>query len=1152
VNKSHAVPIKVANPNNIHSTSRRQVVKGRGLTTATAAIPQLKGKIESSKRVWKVLLDSGSDGDIAFIKSSEKASIDMHDRLHPQKWKTSNGIFETTKVCNLLLTLPRFSSSKIMSVRPDIQFIDEDQPPPMYDLIIGLETLANWKAILNFEDQTVTIDHVELPMESLQSLSKKKMLNNLYKEATEPAISRVATNRVTQILDAKYEKANLPKVVDDNCKHLNAQQRNNLLRLLIQHEELFDGTLGDWRDELVNFELKKDAKPFHGRPFPIPQVHKDTVKKEVERLVEIGVLKPIQESEWAFPSFIIPKKSKEPGKPGTVRFLSDLRELNKRIVRKPYPLPKISTVLQELEGFQYATALDLNMGYYTLRLDLATSIMCTIIFPWGKFSYQRLPMGASNAPDVFQAKMNSLFNDLEYVRAYIDDLLILSNSTFEDHLDKLGKVLQRLQDKGLRINAPKSTFATDEIEYLGYTLTRAGIKPQVEKVSAILALQPPSNVKQLRRVLGIIQYYRDIWEKRTDLLAPLTDLVGECGKTKTTKSKGTKKKPWHWDDIHQKAFDAVMAMIARDVVLAYPDFTKEFVIYTDASKRQLGAVITQNGRPIAFFSRKLNSAQSKYSITELELLSIVETLKEFKGMLFGQKLKVYTDHKNLTRDALGSTSDRVYRWRLLLEEYGPEILYIKGIDNTVADAISRLDYNPDLNRHADDEEISDGTKWNNFLTLLNHYQTDDSDEQNNNYNHNYSQIFNNNQSDDEIYPLTVAEIADAQRADPMWKIFFKEDDPKEKIRSVIIDEVEVLVYNQSRLVIPQVLRTRAVQWYHHYLQHPGISRLEETLVAVMFWPGLRVDVRRHVKSCKRCQLGKRRKRKYGHVPPKIADQVPWQKVCVDLIGPYTLKGQDGTIMDFMCLTIIDPATGWFEMVELPAIVKKVTKKGKTTLEVVIDKSSAEVARLFNRQWLSRYPRAKYITYDNGSEFKLHFESLCDSFNIKRKPTTVKNPQANAIIERVHGVLGDMMRTRAIDMSPTVDDTMIEDFLVDAAWAIRSTYHTVLKSTPGAAIFGRDMLFDIPYVADWNEIGRRRQEQVESTNTRENKRRVPYDYVVGHKILIIKEGILRKAETKYEGPYTVTQVYCNGTVRIQRGSISERINIRRLTPYIEES
>ena len=130
--------------------------------------------------------------------------------------------------------------------------------------------------------------------------------------------------------------------------------------------------------------------------------------------------------------------------------------------------------------------------------------------PLGEFSYCRLPMGAPNAPDVFQAKMNSSFNDLEFVHANLDDLLNISSSTFEDHLDKLVKVLQRLQDKGLHINAPKSTFANDEIEYLGYTLRRVGIKPQVEKVSVILALQPPSNVKQLRQVLGIIQYYRDI------------------------------------------------------------------------------------------------------------------------------------------------------------------------------------------------------------------------------------------------------------------------------------------------------------------------------------------------------------------------------------------------------------------------------------------------------------------------------------------------------------------------------------------------------------------------------------------------------------------------------------------------------------------
>jgi hypothetical protein len=140
--------------------------------------------------------------------------------------------------------------------------------------------------------------------------------------------------------------------------------------------------------------------------------------------------------------------------------------------------------------------------------------------------------------------------------------------------------------------------------------------------------------------------------------------------------------------IHQQVFDNVKATIAKEVVLAYPDFTKPFEVYTDASTMQLGAVITQGNRPIAFFSRKLTVTQTKHSVTKIKLLAIVETLKEFQGMLWGQAIKVYTDHKNLTQDTLGLTSDRVYCWRLLLEEFAPEIAYTKGIHNTVADAIS--------------------------------------------------------------------------------------------------------------------------------------------------------------------------------------------------------------------------------------------------------------------------------------------------------------------------------------------------------------------------------------------------------------------------------------------------------------------------------
>jgi hypothetical protein len=169
----------------------------------------------------------------------------------------------------------------------------------------------------------------------------------------------------------------------------------------------------------------------------------------------------------------------------------------------------------------------------------------------------------------------------------------------------------------------------------------------------------------------MVQYYCDLWARRRKMLAPLTSLVREWGQTKVTRAKQTKKVPWYWDEVHPRAFNHVKDTIARKVVLAYPDYSKVFEIYTNASSKQLGAVITQGNRPIAFFSWKLSTTQRKYSVTKIELLAIVETLKEFKGT---QSVKVYTDHANFIRDALGMTSDRVYGWRLLLEEYRPKIV----------------------------------------------------------------------------------------------------------------------------------------------------------------------------------------------------------------------------------------------------------------------------------------------------------------------------------------------------------------------------------------------------------------------------------------------------------------------------------------------
>ncbi len=226
-------------------------------------------------------------------------------------------------------------------------------------------------------------------------------------------------------------------------------------------------------------------------------------------------------------------------------------------------------------------------------------------------------------------------------------------------------------------------------------------------------------------------------------------------------------------------FNNVKAAIAKETVLAYPDFSKPFEIYTDTSSMQLGAVITQDNRPIAFFSRKLFEKQQKYSVMEIELLAIVETLKEFKGMLWGQDIKVYTDHKILTRDALRLTSDSVYHWRLLLEEYAPEIIYIRGIHNTVADAILRLEYDPKLNitneythvMHGVEPEELSVQRWKSFAHHWRSYNETSTPTQVHCFHMN--EVFVNCSEEDEIYPLKTVEIAAAQRADASLKHLFK-------------------------------------------------------------------------------------------------------------------------------------------------------------------------------------------------------------------------------------------------------------------------------------------------------------------------------------------------------------------------------------------
>ena len=1015
------------------------------------------------------LLDTGASATLIAEKFTKK--LKLRSKKSNQVWTTPAGNLQTTAMCRSQFSMPELHDNRVIEWEFHVT-----KTMGAYDMIIGRDLLTDLGIDVKCSNMTVSWDHADIPWKDMTL----DMGENFHID--EPEAVEEEMGRIRKILDNDYGKADLKDVAEMQT-HLSPDKQKQLEELLNKYVDLFDGTLGRWTHPDYKLELKPDVKPYHAKAFPVPKVHMETLKKEVERLCKVGVLKRVNRSEWAAPTFIIPKKD------GKVRFISDFRELNKRIKRTPYPLPHIQDMMLNLEGFQYATALDLNMGYYHVRLDPDSRKLCTIILPFGKFEYQRLPQGICNGPDIFQEKMMELFDGIEYVRAYIDDLLVLTKGTFEDHLEKLEFVLQRVQEAGLKVNAPKSFFARAELEYLGYLITREGIKPIPKKVEAVQRIAEPKTKKELRSFIGVVNYYRDMWIRRSHVLAPLAALL----------SKDVK---WKWEDEHRKAFRDIKNIIAREVMLAYPDFSKPFVIHTDASHHQLGAVISQDEKPIAFYSRKLNPAQSRYTTTERELLSIVETLKEFRTILLGQRIIVHTDHKNLVCKTFNT--ERVMRWRLILEEYGPELHYIKGENNIVADALSRLEMTS-----LEEFQEEYGNTEECFAADPSDYPTD--------------------------YPLSYAQLAHEQNKDTALLNEYSKDEQLVRTKFPCSDTEYELITKGDKIVVPKSMQKKVAEWYHAMLLHPGETRMELTIGQHFYWKKMRDTIKHTCGKCAVCQLTKPRSRKYGLLPEKTAEVIPWKTVCIDLIGPYSI-GTGKYATQLHCLTMIDPATGWFEIAEV---------KGK---------SSMTVANAFEKSWLTRYPRPTEVVMDRGTEFMGEVKRMLrDDYGVVRKPITTRNPQANAMVERAHQTIHNLIRSQQIRDKRDLVDGDWSGVLSALGFAMRATVHTTSRATPSQLVFGRDAVLNVSFEADWQFIKARKQKLIKQNNQRENATRIPHDYNVGDKVVVEQDPNRKHGETRYKGPYEITHVFDNGTVRLTQdtpkgGVVSQTWNIRELVPY----
>jgi NADH:ubiquinone oxidoreductase subunit len=285
-----------------------------------------------------------------------------------------------------------------------------------------------------------------------------------------------------------------------------------------------------------------------------------------------------------------------------------------------------------------------------------------------------------------------------------------------------------------------------------------------------------------------------------------------------------------------------------------------------------------------------------------------------------------------------------------------------------------------------------------------------------------------------------------------------------------------------------------------------------------------------------CQRTKRTHTKYGHLPEKEAEAIPWDKLCVDMIGPYTIKQKGKSPLTLWCVTMIDPATSWFEMAE------------------VKDKEAMTVALVVEQIWLTRYPWPSTITFDQGKEFMGAFaEMVSHDYGIKRRGITVCNPQANAVIERIHQTIANMIRTFEVQDEPHLDpDNPWAGILAATMFAVQATYHTTLQATPAQLVFGRDAILNIQFEANWNLIQRNKQRIIQKNNKKENAKRIPHEYKVNDKVLCTSKPTLSKfGSNPWEGPFQILKVNNNGTVCLRKGVVIETVNIRQIQPYHTE-
>ena len=866
-------------------------------------------------------------------------------------------------------------------------------------------------------------------------------------------ISRIDADEIEEDEGERLGGSEISEGEED--EEVSVEFRQKIEELVRDNSEIFaekDAELGNTKLIKMNIETG-DHDPINLKAYR-PAFHKrQIIEEQIEDMLKAGVIEQSR-SPWAFPVVIVRKKD------GSQRFCVDYRRLNDITQKYQWNLPHIDDILARLGNSKYFTSLDLKSGYWQIPMDEKDKEKTAFISHKGQFQFNKMPFGLCNAPSYFCELMEKVVGDLSFTIAYLDDLIIYSE-TEQEHIEHIREVFVRLREADLKLKRKKCEFFKKELKYLGHIIDKRGVRPDDDKLESIRSLERPTNVTEVRSFIGMCSFYRKFIQNFSKIAEPLTKLT-------------RKHSSFEWNLECQHAFDELKSKLGSAEILAFPDLTKDYILYTDASDSCIGAVLAQNfdegERPIQYLSHQLSNTQKRWPIIQKEAFAIVYAIQKFEHFLHGSKFVIKCDHKPLKYIFSSEMKNpKVQRWAMIISEHNCEIQYLEGKLNTKADFFSRVPRMP----QNDDETVEKAEVAVGNAAAIN---TDAINPKEIRIQAEYYEKLRHQETP--LVPETnFPDIKQEQMKDPELSRIIAElsgETPGKRDPYLLIDQV--LYYTPDdeavhKLVIPESLRGVVLRECHDNNCHMGMDKTYDKVRRFYHWRGIFRDVTKYVKSCVLCSANGMKK---DLRPLQAMDtaKFPLEKICIDTCGPYP-ESHDG---NKYLITVMDMFSGWPELYPVP------------------DRSANTVANVLLNDFIPSHSCPLEILSDNGTEFCNQIvDSICERMKILRVKTSVYHPRSNGRIERLHRVW-NMMASKHVDNDPRSWDKLVPSVL----FAIRTSVNESSKYSPFYLLYNREPILPLDTLLrprfkylgdDFHETVMERQHEAFRIAQKERKRAV---------------------------------------------------------------